>query len=99
GFLPDKSVVYIATPAGQAMPTVRAVIHLAGALRQAMQEDITGLERPADTRMGKERYIRTYVDKDKDALFYQTAVVYELFEATQLREIIDEFDQMGYISL
>lgn len=99
GFLPDKSAVYIATPAGQMMPTVRAVIHLAGALRQAQQETIEGLQRPANTRMGKERYIRAYVGKDKDALFYQTAVVYELFEATGLLEIIDEFEQMGYISL
>ena len=99
GFLPDKSIVYISTPAGQSMPTVRAVIHLAGALRQAQQEEIGGLERPTTTRIGKERYVQTYVEKDKDALYHQTAVVHELFEDTKLGEIIDEFQRMGYISL
>jgi len=99
GFLPGKSVVYISAPAGQQMPTVRAVIHLAGALRQAQQEQTPGLERPTTARIGKERYIRTFVDKDMDALYYQTAVVHELFEATHLGEIIDEFERMGYISL
>ncbi len=99
GFLPGESTVYISCPAGQDMPPLRAVIHLAGALRQAEQETMPPLKRPKAAETPRDPYIKTYVEKDRDALFYQTAVVYELAKVNGLSEIVDEFGRMGYLKL
>ncbi|MCB1539026.1 MAG: hypothetical protein H6865_07580 [Rhodospirillales bacterium] len=100
GFTPEKSTVYISTPGGQDMPAMRAVIHLAGALRQAEQERIPGLERPVPTKLPpRDQFVRTHVAKDRDTLLTQTAVVYELGDIYGISEIVDEFARMGYHSL
>lgn len=99
GFLPDKSVAYISCPAGQKMPTLKAVIHLAGALRQAEQETEPHLKRPQPSQMPKDRYVQAFIAKDKDILFTQTKVVAELAKVNGLLEIVDEFASMGYLSL
>lgn len=98
GFLPESSVIYISCPAGQDMPPARAVIHLAGAIRQAYQELEGKLPAPK-VQMGRERFARQLVDKQADFSTYQVAVVYELVQATGLLEIIDEFAHMGYRNL
>ncbi len=99
GFLPGKSEVYISCPAGQNMPTPRAVIFLAGALRQAQQEMTDVLKRPNAVTLPEDAYVRSMVAKDKDTLFTQTSVVYELSMVNGLLEIVDEFHRMGYRSL
>jgi predicted transcriptional regulator len=96
---PAESTVYIAAPAGLPMPGMRAVIHLAGALRQAQQETMEGLERPKSANIPQDQYVKTFVQKDKDALFAQTCVVYELSKVNGLSEIVDEYEAMGYLSL
>ncbi len=98
GYLPENSAIYISCPAGQAMPTARAVIHLAGAIRQAYQEVEGNLPTPK-VQMGRDRFARQAADKKKDFTIFQAAVVYEIAKATGLLEIVDEFDRMGYRSL
>jgi hypothetical protein len=95
GYFPEKSTAYISCPAGQAIPNVRAVIQLAGALRQAMQEGTDELKSP-QIRHGKERYLKAQIDRSADILVWQVQVVHETAQATGLLEIIDEFVEMGY---
>ncbi|MBU6235816.1 MAG: hypothetical protein KGQ41_08225 [Alphaproteobacteria bacterium] len=98
GYLPDKSAVYISCPAGQDMPPARAVIHLAGAIRQAYQQVSGELPAP-NISAGKERFAKQLVDKKRDYTMYQAVVVYEIVKRTGLLEIIDEFEHMGYRTL
>lgn len=99
GVLPGESTVYISCPAGQRMPSSRAAIHLAGALREAMQNaGVDGLAKP-NLRTEPKRYGHTYGERKVDQLFWQTAVVYELAEVNGLSEIIDEFGGMGYLNV
>ena len=49
--------------------------------------------------MGVERYAQISADRKRDQLFWQSAIVYELYEATGLLEIVDEFAAMGYFNL
>lgn len=95
GILPDQNAVYISAPGGQAMPNIRAVIQLAGALRIAQQEETENLRNPA-INIGRERWAQITTEKRLDALFSQTAVVYELGVEKNLSEIVDEFVRMGY---
>lgn len=96
GFLPNKSVVYISCPAGQSMPPARAVLHLAGALRDCMQDLTTDdLRRPAITQH-IETYSKKYADKRVDQVFWQCAVTHDIFKETGLLEIVDELAAMGY---
>ncbi len=99
GFFPDGSSVYISCPAGQSMPTARAVIHLAGALREAMQDIEAAAYRRPQTNMPVQRYAQLSADRKKDQLLWQSAVVHELREETGLLEIVDEFAAMGYAHL
>lgn len=99
GVLPDQKAVFISCPAGQDMPGVRAVIRLAGALREAMQETTGEHERPKSAKIGRERFMQQQMDQQKDMLYWQTAVVYEIHEAAGLLEIVDEYAAMGYLSL
>jgi hypothetical protein len=96
GFLPSKSVVYISCPAGVSMPTTRAVIHLAGALRDCMQDLTTDHLRRPDIRQPAEKYSKTYADKKLNQVLWQCAVTHEIFKSTGLLEIVDELRQMGY---
>lgn len=98
GYTPEEKAVYISCPAGVMMPTTRAVIHLAGALREAEQDTSDHLKRPTP-KLGRERYARQLLEKKKDQAIAQAIVVYEIEEATGLSEIVDEFDRMGYRSL
>lgn len=98
GYFPENSVVYISCPASQNIPPARAVIHLAGAIRQAYQELDGNMPAPK-VQMGKDRFARQVADKKKDFTIFQAAVVYDLVKHTGLLEILDEFDAMGYRSL
>ncbi len=98
GYLPENSAIYISCPAGQAIPPASAVIHLAGAIRQAYQELDGNMPAP-NVQMGRDRFARQVADKKKDFTIFQAAVVYEIFQSTGLLEIVDEFDRMGYRSL
>ena len=99
GVLPDEKAVFVSCPAGVDMPTARVVIRLAGALREAMQE-LKGLyTRPKTSKIGKDRFIQQQTEQQKNMLFWQTAVVHEIYEATGLSQIVDEFAAMGYSDL
>lgn len=98
GILPEQNTVYISTPGGQPMPNTRAVIQLAGALRIAQQEETENLRQP-NINIGRERWAQITTEKRLDALFVQTAVVYELGVEKNLSEIVDEFVRMGYGNL
>jgi hypothetical protein len=98
GVLPKDNTVYISCPAGQELPTVRAVIHLAGALREAMQEHTADLKRP-NISIEPRVYAHLSGERRVDQLYWMTAVVYEIYEATGLLEIVDEFVSMGYLNL
>ncbi len=98
GYLPEQSVVYISCPANQQMPTTRAVIRLAGGLRDAMQDIEPELQRP-NVKAGKERYVRAKLDKAADIALWQTAISYEINESTGLLEILDELFTLGYRTL
>lgn len=100
GYVAAESMAYISTPAGQPMPGMRAVIHLAGALRRAQQETIPSLKTPKSALFTpKDQYVKTMLAKDKDVLMTQTVVVYEISKVNGLSEIVDEFAAMGYLSL
>jgi hypothetical protein len=99
GILSSDSTVYISSPAGHDLPPLRGAIYLAGALRQAQQETEDGLKRPKPANTTKDQYVRTYVQKNKDILWHQSAVVYELAKVNGLSQIVDEFTAMGYLSL
>jgi len=95
GVMPDAGAVYITCPAGQDMPTVRAVLQLALALREAMHEGDEAMKRPSP-RIGRERFLQSYMKKDQDIAYIAAEVSYQLVQATGLSQIIDEIGHMGY---
>ena len=99
GLLHGDSTVYISCPAGQDLKPTHAAIQLAGALRQAQQETEEGLKRPKSVNIPHDQLVRTYVEKDKDVIWYQSAVVHELAKINGLSQIVDDFTSMGYLSL
>ncbi len=96
GFLPSKSVVYISCPAGKDMPTTRAVLHLAGALRDCMQDLTTDDLRRPHISQPVEIYSKTFTKKRLNQILWQCAVSHEILKETGLLEIVDELSAMGY---
>lgn len=98
GVLPNESSVYISCPAGQPMPSARAALYLAGAIREAQQDRSADLKRP-DLRSGSDVYKEKMKARKMDELDHQVRIVYELAEVNGLLEIVDEFAAMGYLDL
>jgi|GEM_PF-1103406 len=98
GVFPTESTVYISCPAGMRMPPARAAIHLAGALREAQQDQLPEFKRP-DYRLGRAAYKAQGLARKSDELDVQVRLVYDLAEVNGLLEIVDEFAAMGYLEV
>ena len=73
-------------------------IHLAGAIREAAQEQDQMLRR-VGVEQGENIYVHREGQKFEDKLFWQTGIVYELGVVAHKSEFIDSFTLMGYGSL
>lgn len=95
---PDPKAVYVSAPAGAKTATPDLVIQLVAALRESFQDTDIDWKRPTFA-VGKDRFVKTMVDKRKDSLFLQCVVVQELTNNLHTQDFLDAFDKMGYSSI
>ena len=95
GYTPNQKTVYISVPAAQEAGTAKIIILLAGALREAMQEEIDELKRPPLT-WPEHDYAQRMVERNRDKWWYTCAVAHDLIHEHNMHELFDEFRMMGY---
>jgi len=97
-YVPEEKTAYISATSSQNSDDPILTIHLAGALREAMQEHIDTLKKPT-IAMSEAEFSNRFVDKATDKLVWQTIIVYELGKIANMPEFVDSFVSMGYSNL
>lgn len=97
-YVPAEKTAYISATSSQNIDDPELTIHLAGALREAMQEHIDNLKKPT-VAMGQTNFANRFGDKVEDKLIWQTLIVFELGKNANKSEFIDTFRAMGYSDL
>lgn len=97
-YVPSEKTAYVSATYGQKIDDPAIVIHLAGALREAMQDYDPSLKKPT-VSMGQAAFANRFGDKVEDKLIWQTIIVYELGKMANKSEFIDSFRAMGYDNL
>ena len=95
GYMPNQKTIYVSVPAPQETGTSRIIILLAGALREAMQEEVDELKRPP-LNWPEHDYAQRMVERNRDKWWYTCAVAHDLIHEHNMHELFDEFRMMGY---
>lgn len=94
----SKNAIFISVGATMDIHDAEISIHMAGAIRETMQEYNQQLRR-LNADHSETSYVLREEQKHEDKLFWQTAVVYELGKLNDQSEFIDAFILMGYGAL
>lgn len=97
-YTPQENSVYVSVSEDMPITDPDITIHMAGALRAAMQEFDPNLRKP-DIDKGESFFVHRMGEKSDDKLIWQAIIVYELGNFANKPEFIDSFATMGYYSL
>jgi hypothetical protein len=94
----SKNAVFISVGSNMNIEDPEITIHMAGAIRETMQEYEQQLRRLSIDN-SENAYVLREEQKHEDKLFWQTGVVYEMGRLNDYPEYIDAFMLMGYGAL
>ena len=94
----SKNGIYISVSTRMDIEDPEITIHMAGAIRETMQEHDPHLRR-LGVDNSESAYVMREEQKFEDKLFWQTGVAYELNQQANRREFIDAWYLMGYGAL
>jgi hypothetical protein len=94
----SKNAVFISVGANMDITDPEITIHMAGSIRETMQEYDQHLRR-LSVDNSENAYVLREEQKHEDKLFWQTGIVYEMGRLHDHPEYIDAFMLMGYGAL